>query len=194
MRPAAVLACVLALAAIIACSRETAEQPAEPVAQASASAQDASSTYTSIAADACRAPAADVRAVFEDKDLGVQECPGVGAWRVLLVSSQERSWLELRSTGEIWSSEPAIVREAPIGLFPNVNDGERLEWRTRGGAEPHALIFNVTAQDPEQPDRRVSRDFVVRLGGGTPCVIDRAPSRDTAIGVADAARGCDVAR
>ncbi len=179
------LAC---LACLAGCGRETAEQPAADTARSAPA-----STFTSLSSGACQAPADDVRAAFAAKDLGVQECPGAGPWQVLLVSSDERSWLELRSPRGSWSAEDAIVYESPIGLFPNVDDSERLEWRTADAADPVAVIFNVAAQDPEQPDTRVSRYFVVRLDG-TPCVVDRAPTREEAVAIADTARGCAVAR
>lgn len=188
-RSAAAFACGLAVAALAGCGRAGQEDGARTAGRGADG-----STYTSIATDACRAPEEGIRLSFEARGLGVHECAGAGVWRVLLVSSNERSWLELRSPGIAWSSEDAIVYDSPIGLFPGVSDGERLEWRSAADGEPSALIFNVTAQDAERPASRISRFFVAYLGEGGPCLIDRAPSRDAAVAVADAARGCEMAR
>src|SRR5262249_44628701 len=68
----------------------------------SAAVNAATSTYTSIRSRDCTSPA-DL--TTRSQDLGIQECPALRDWRLLLVSSQENTWIELQSPMFSWSSE-----------------------------------------------------------------------------------------
>ena len=145
---------------------------------------------TSIRESDCSTPPADVKARFEEKELGVQRCPGAYGWDVLVVSSDANSWIELRSPATSWSSESAIVYDMPIGLFPGVHSDAPLEWRSNRG-EPTALLFTVSAQDPDDAETRLTRVFVVRFGDDVPvCLIGRASSPAEARTLADSDRRC----
>jgi hypothetical protein len=155
-----------------------------------ACASSPASVTTSIREGDCSTPAADLKARFDERGLGVQQCKGAFGWDVLLVSSDANSWIELRSPATAWSSESAIVYEMPIGLFPGVHAESPLEWR--GDRDrPTALLFTVSAQDPDDAETRVTRVFVARFGGDVPvCVVARAASIDDARTAADGDRGC----
>ena len=160
------------------------------LAAACARAPAPASTTTSIREGDCSTPAADLRARFEEKELGVQQCPGALGWDVLVVSSDANSWLELQSAATSWSSETAVVYEMPIGLFPGVHSETPLEWRSVGD-RPTALLFTVSAQDPGDAETRITRVFVARFDEAVPvCVIGRAGSIAEARELADSDRGC----
>jgi hypothetical protein len=154
----------------------------------------ADSIYTPIGRADCRPPPAKLQRTFADKDLGVQECPAPGDWRLLFVASHANSWLELRRQDFGWSGERAIVYERPIGLFPNIGGSTVVEWRRDADARPHALIFRVVAQDPANPAKRVSRLFVVRLGQQGACLIGRVITNQAARELADSSRICSGTR
>jgi hypothetical protein len=150
-----------------------------------------STVSTSIRESDCAEAPGDVRQQFEAKDLGVQQCDGALGWRVLVVSSDENSWIELRSAAAAWSSEASVVYENRIGLFPSVDSESPLEWRVDSRRGPTALLFRVTAQDPADAETRLSRVFVSRIEeDGRICVIGREPSIDEARAVADSDRSC----
>jgi hypothetical protein len=153
-------------------------------------ARAADSTYTSIRSEDCTAPPAAVAKDFAARDLGVEECPAPEGWRLLFVASDANSWIELRRDGLAWSAEQAVVYENPIGLFPNIGDAPVVEWRLDAGGRPTALIFRVTAQDPNDVEAAVSRLFVVRLEEDQACLLGRAATNDAARTLADSPQGC----
>jgi hypothetical protein len=145
---------------------------------------------TSIAEASCREPVPELKARFDEKELGVQQCAGAHGWDVLVVSSDANSWIELRSATTTWSSEVQIVYDMPIGLFPGVQSDAPLEWRSRG-TDLRALLFTVSAQDPADAETRVRRLYVVRFAAnGQVCVIGRAPAADEARALADGDTPC----
>lgn len=158
---------------------------------ACACASSPTSVTTSIRASDCSNPPSDVKARFDEKDLGVQRCPGASGWDVLVVSSDANSWIELRSPTTSWSSETAIVYEMPIGLFPGIHSDTPLEWRSDRG-EPTALLFTVSAQDPDDAETRLTRIFVARFDDDDVpvCIIGRVSSPAEARTLADSDRGC----
>ena len=147
-------------------------------------------TRTSVSPDSCTMPSSAVLAEFASQSLGVQQCPGAGGWIVLFVSSDERSWLELRRDGRRWSAEDDIVYRSPIGLFPGIDEAFPLEWRgsRRTGAE--AVIARVTAQASDDPTARVEAFYVIGLRGPSPCVLGRETTLATARTLADGERRC----
>jgi hypothetical protein len=169
--------CALVFVAAIACAR-----PAVP-------GQADERRYTSIRRRDCTSPA-DLRATFAARQLGVQACRGVGDWRVLLVASQENTWIELRSSTVMWSGEQAIVYDAPIGMFPTVGSSPRVEWRVDRRGVPTALIVRVSATSRTDQKTRVSRLFVVRLEQDRACVVGRVRTNDEARALADGPTRC----
>jgi hypothetical protein len=126
----------------------------------------------------------------ELRQLGVQECPSIGGWRLLLVASQENTWIELRSNAITWSGEHAIVYDAPIGLFPKVGASPQVEWRLNARGVPTALIFRVAATSRTDQKTRVSRLFVVRLEQDRACVVGRVTTNAEARALADGPARC----
>jgi hypothetical protein len=155
-----------------------------------AAAEAAESTYTPIGPGDCKEPPPAIREEFAARGLGVQECLAPDGWRLLFVSSDARSWLELRRGDVIWSAEEAVVYDHALGLFPNVAGSPVVEWRRDAQGRARALIFRVVGQDPDDPDRRVSRLFVVRLASERPCVIGRVATNEEARALADEPAGC----
>jgi len=151
--------------------------------------QAGASSYTSIRPRECTSPA-DLRASFAARQLGVQECGSVGGWRLLLVASQENTWIELRSSAITWSGEKAIVYDAPIGLFPTIGASPQVEWRLNGHGVPTALIFRVAATSRTDQKTRVSRLFVVRLEQDRACVVGRVATNAEARALADGPAQC----
>lgn len=157
-----------------------------------ACASSSTSVTTSIREGDCSAPAAELKARFADKDLGVQQCPGARGWNVLVVSSDANSWIELRSATMSWSSEVPIVYEMPIGLFPGVQSDAPVEWRSDGD-NLRAMLFTVSAQDPADADTRLRRVYVARFTeDGHVCIIGREATIDAARTVADSDTSCPV--
>jgi hypothetical protein len=153
-------------------------------------AEAADSVYTSIRPADCRAVRPELQREFAAKDLGVQECPAPADWRLLFVASDANSWLEVRRDDFRWSAEDPVVYDQPIGLFPNVGGASVVEWRQDDQAQPHALIFRVAAQDPDDPADRVSRLFVVRIEENTACLIGRVTTNEAARALADGSATC----
>ncbi len=151
----------------------------------------ADSLYTSIRPEDCKSPPEEVRAPYAARDLGVQQCPAPDGWRLMLVSSDANTWLDLAGPGLIWSGERPIVYDSPIGNFPSVGGGasSSVEWRRKDGRLT-ALIVRVTAQNREALDRHRSILYVVRLQNDRACVIGRATTNAEARRLADSDTGC----
>ena len=152
---------------------------------------EADSLYTSIRPGDCKAPAADVAASYAKRHLGVQQCPAPPNWQLLLVASDENTWIDLAGPDVTWSGERPIVYESPIGNFPSVGAPPTVEWRRDGRGQPIALIFRVTAQDPVALEKRTSMLFVVRLQPKSACVIGRLATNEEARRLADSATRCN---
>jgi hypothetical protein len=149
-----------------------------------------SSVMTSLRGTDCGAPSPEIKARFDQKDLGVEGCAGAEPWQVLVVSADANSWIELRSPTTSWSAEHPIVYETPIGLFPGIDDASPLEWRSAGGGGLTALLFTVSAQDPADAETRISRVFVARIEDGGICIIGRERTLDEARALADSDASC----
>jgi hypothetical protein len=152
-------------------------------------AESPSSVETSIRPADCMAPAKEIAAPYAQRELGVQQCPAPDGWRLLLVSSDENTWVDLAGPGVTWSGERPIVYESPIGNFPSVGVPPTVEWRRKNGRLA-ALIVGVTAQNREtfQTDRTAL--YVIRLQPNMACVVGRAASAEEARTIADSSKGC----
>jgi hypothetical protein len=135
-------------------------------------------------------PQADVMAPYVLKDLGVEQCPAPDGWRVLLVSSDSNSWIDVAGPEGTWSGERPIVYEAPIGNFPSVGDPPTLEWRRAGNRRVTALIVPVTAQNRETFRTDQTAFYVVRFQFSKACVIGRPSTIEEARTMADSGKGC----
>ena len=110
------------------------------------------SEYVSLQADSCRSlEASSVRDYYLTRGLMVSECPTKATvqstpLQIIIVSTDERSWIDLVLGHTIWSSEEEIVyeRENQFGFFPNVANAPA-ELRT-SSLNVMGLIFRVTAQ------------------------------------------------
>lgn len=169
---------------------------ASPAAVLAVADDAAGSVYTSIRRGDCGDPPPAVRDEFAGRDLGVQECPAPDGWRLLYVSSDTSSWLELRRGEVAWSAEEAVVYGQAFGQFPNVAGSPVVEWRRDASGLSGALIFRVVARNPDDPDRRLSRLFVVRLALDGPCVLGQVATNGEARRLADGPATCpgDAAR
>jgi len=119
---------------------------------------------TRIDQQGCWAPDPETVAAYTRHGLGVQECPAPTGYRLFLVSSDARSWVDVRSAGSgiTWSGEHSVVYDSPIGNFPNVA-GATVEWRLESD-RAKALIFKVVAQGRAEPSQTLSALYVVALG------------------------------
>jgi hypothetical protein len=124
-------------------------------------------------------------AAYTRRGLGVQECPAPTGYRLFLVSSDARSWVDVRSAGSgtTWSGENSVVYDSPIGNFPNVA-GDTVEWRLESG-RAKALIFKVVAQGRAEPSQTLSALYVVGLGSENIWLAGRAATIGEARLVAD---------
>lgn len=147
------------------------------------------SVYTPVDRKSCTTPAA-LRKEFGERGLGVQECPGRGGWRLLVVASDANTWIELRSRRVTWSGEEATVYDRPIGQFSSVASSSQAEWRIDARGEPKAVIIRLAAQNPRDSRSRVSRLLVVRLERERACVIGRAATNVEARRLADGTATC----
>ena len=167
----------LVLASLVACSSCNARAAPDSVS-------------TSLRMTDCTAPAPEIAAPYERRDLGVQQCPALSGWRLLLVSSDENTWVDVRGAGVEWSGERPIVYEMPIGLFPSIDTGTNVEWRRDGRGTLTAIIVRVAAQDREALTTQQSRMFVIRVAPTGACVIGRVATAADARLLADTNRGC----
>jgi hypothetical protein len=174
-------ACVARAAAVIA---------AAAACSGCATRAAADSVYTSLRENDCQAPPRDVAAPYEQRDLGVQQCPAQPGWQLLLVSSDASTWVDIRGANVAWSGERPIVYETPIGLFPSVDTATGVEWRRDGRGGLTAVIVRVLAQDRDALTTQQSRLFVVRVMPGGACLLDRVATAAEARALADGDRGC----
>jgi hypothetical protein len=160
------------------------------VATLPSAAAGADSRYTPLLAPDCRPVAAGDRERYVARGLEADECPAPAGYRLFVVSDGARSWIDLDAGGRLWPGEDAVIRGAPVGLMPNVAGAKVAEWRLDGAGTPRALIFRVTAQNPEAPDRNLSQLYIVGLGPGEPCLLGRVAGNEAARTLADTALGC----
>ncbi|UEM19031.1 hypothetical protein JL100_018260 [Skermanella mucosa] len=145
------------------------------------------SEYTSVAAGGCRQPPPETTEIYQALDLGVELCATRQGIDLLLVSSDRSSWLDVARGGRIWTTEDAVVYDAPVGDFPNLG-ADQVEWRLFPGGRPGALIFRVAGQSE---DARRTRLYVVRLEEDAACLLGRAVTNEEARALADGPRTCD---
>lgn len=116
--------------------------------------------YSSIKESDCKPVAAALATHYQARGLTAQQCPGLPGLPLLVVSSDERSWLEWTAGSRVISTEASLRDRTDFGHFPNLG-AERVEWSVGADGKAQGLIFRVAAQDPENASRSRSRLFVV---------------------------------
>jgi len=77
-------------------------------------------------------------------------CPGYGGYVLVHKWFDARSWIDVRY-GKTESELYNVTMAAPGGIFPSLAN-DTIEWRgviTDGGFHPFAIIFRITAGEPE---------------------------------------------
>lgn len=144
------------------------------------------SLYTPISSSGCAAPSPEVAKAYAVRDLAVEECPAPPPYRLFVVSSDARSWVDLRRNNHTWSTEQRVVysREVlALGQFPNVAGSDVAEWRLNPHDKPHALIVRLRLASPSAEARgaaSISRLLVIRLSEDAACDLGLASSNEGA--------------
>lgn len=114
------------------------------------------SIYVPLEAQSCRVLNGPVNYRYLSRSLEVSECPTKiriqsTILRLFVVSTDERSWVDLALGSTIWSSEDEVVyeKENQFGYFPNVGNAP-VEIRMNDAGNAMGLIFRVTAQASNQ--------------------------------------------
>lgn len=124
--------------------------------------QPATSSYTSIEPSECWVPPAPLIDTYRAQGLKAQECQAPKDFGLFIVSSNERSWIDLMWHDAMWSTEEQIVYKNQFGYFPNIRGGGIVEWRLEDG-KPIGLIFRVVAQDPKRMSSPLGQSNTSRL-------------------------------
>jgi hypothetical protein len=94
-------------------------------------------------------------------------CKGMGGYQLLHRSGDARSWIDVRLGGKTSDLYQATMQSGR-GMFVS-KQNDVVEWRgiKRGDVfTPFAIIYRVSAQDPEDPDKSNSSLIVVALNKG----------------------------
>ncbi len=166
----------------------------------SAACNEVHSLYVSLQEKSCKIPSKAVSHHYLSKELGVIECQTGVTVRslplvILVVSSNERSWVDFALGNTVWSSEDEIVYEKDnqFGYFPNVGSTP-VEIRM-SPTEATGLIFRVTAQDPEPRlsdfgASNISRLFVFGFKESNVCFVGLASDNAMARSQLDSRVAC----
>lgn len=119
--------------------------------------------YSSLKEADCRQPDPSVLALFEQRGVTAQQCPGVAGVLVFAVSSDANSWVEFGFGRSIWSSENSIVYQEPVRSFPNLSGG-KMEWHIAPNGQPEAVIFRISSQNQRTLKNSVSELVAFRFG------------------------------
>lgn len=127
------------------------------------------SHYISLEQKACRPLVGSMLTRYASQGLSVVDCPVVIATKpvpigLLVVSSDERSWIELIMGDTAWSSEDEVVYEKQnqFGYFPNVGAAPA-EILADSAGTAMGLIFRVTAQNPDRQSLNPGKANASRL-------------------------------
>lgn len=150
-----------------------------------------SSVYVPLNIHSCMTPPHPVASFYHARSVEVGECRFRATFRSLplhlyVVSSDERSWVDLRAGKTIWSSEDEVVyeKENQFGHFPNVGKAPAEIWINQHGVAS-GMIFRVTAQSPDAilstgGISNVSRLFVLGFRESGICFLGIARSNQLA--------------
>lgn len=157
-----------------------------------ANSSGAATIFTSIEESKCFTPPSAVLAQYGARGLNVQECKGIKGWRVFIVITNERSWIDLKHADRIWTSEDEVVQENSWGHFPNVG-GSDVEWSTTTEGHPSSIIFRIDAQGMGKDgvmDTNTSRYFALKLKQNGPAFCGVAKTKEKARALATSGK-CD---
>lgn len=113
-------------------------------------------------------------AVLQDSDLEKEPevdhfthlCPGYGGYELLHESGDARSWINIK-LGKHKSDLMSNTFTTAKGHFPfKANDV--VEWRgilKDGDFQPYAVIYRISAQDPDDSAKHFTRLVVIHLNG-----------------------------
>ncbi len=159
-----------------------------------------SSLYVPIDASACSVPADGIHAHYSDRDLSVIECPAninlhPAPLRLFVVSTDERSWIDLMLGNTLWSSEDEVVYEKDnqFGYFPNIGKTPveiRVRHHNTIGVifRVKALAFENNTHKPGGP--QVSRLFVLGFRKAGLCFLGLARENGAARHLLDSGTDC----
>jgi hypothetical protein len=139
------------------------------ITSTSAIAKNNLSFYVPLQVSACHTPADSIRKQYQSKDLEVIECPSKiksksAPSNLLIVSSNEHSWIEFMFRGKLWSTEDEVVyeKENQFGNFPNVSNAPA-EIRINRLGQAMGLVFRVNAQESESKSIALGASKLTRL-------------------------------
>lgn len=125
------------------------------------------SIYTDLGEKKCKTTDSN-----EEEAWIVQECPGVGGYKLEVTEGDLRQTLNLiNPNGKIKELD---FQQNVSGSFSTL--GEKAEWRVKksdGKEKPFALIvrFNVS-ENPDKPEKNTSYLVVVKISGESSCITD----------------------
>lgn len=102
-------------------------------------------------------------------------CPGYGGYEIIHRSGDARSWIDVRFNGKT-SDLYAATMEAGRGHFV-YKKNDIIEWRGMLEGDiftPFAVIYRVTAQDPEDHEKSHSTMIVIALNKGEAKILGTA--------------------
>jgi hypothetical protein len=106
-------------------------------------------------------------------------CPGYGGYEILHRSGDARSWIDVRFNGKTSDLYQATM-EAGRGYFV-FKQNDIVEWRgiIEGDVfTPFAVIYRVTAQDPEDHGKSRSTLIVIALNKGDAKLLGTASGKN----------------
>ena len=152
----------------------------------------AKTLYTSTEPSKCSSPSKQLIALYDAQGLDVQECKGPKGLKFLVVSTDERSWVDLQQGDQIWTTQDEVVYNNRFGYFPNIGSGV-VEWNVTSAGEPSSLIFRITAQDKRKGapiGATVSRLFVISLRQNRPAFCGVATTNEEARALSNSSGKC----
>lgn len=128
-------------------------------------AQEVESVYTNLSPSKCQTIEID-----EESGSSVQNCPGVGGYRLLVLDDDSRQSITV--TDSAGKKYELNLWHVITGAFSSV--GQKAEWRVtrkEGKPIPFALIVRVNAsEDVEKPNRITSYLSVTKITANSVCV------------------------
>ena len=115
----------------------------------------------------------------QEGDYFEHQCPGYAGYELLHRSGDLRSWIDVRYQGKT-SDLYSATMDAGNGQFPH-KANDTVEWR--GVIEdkvfkPYAIIYRVSAQNHEDPDKSQTRLVVVALLEGKSKILGTASGKN----------------
>lgn len=143
---------------------------------------------TSLADNACRPAPTAIAAQYARRDLGVERCPAPRGFRLLLVSSDANSWVDLRYGRWSWSGEQAVVYRAGAGLFAGVTGPVTWMRAVPGGWQ--GLVLTVASWDVDYA-RQLA--YLALRTTHEPCLLGVFASRSAAQQALGSQQACPAA-